>query len=184
MGHAVYGSDVSGCSDRALAAFFTNRRVSTKCRRTRGRLRPDGPIPGSLAELDPAAAAGQRGRTVSAAALTMYDVLSQSADSLLTDPFGELRGGGLRGGTFTETATSIRLRGLVFVPGVTVSGDVFEGGAASLRISGAAAADGRLRFRGSRVTGVLGGRRVSGRIRSLSRPAQAEISRLSTHLAH
>jgi pimeloyl-ACP methyl ester carboxylesterase len=184
MGHAVYGSDVSGCSDRALAAFFTNRRVSTKCRRTRGRLRPDGPIPGSLAELDPAAAAGQRGRTVSAAALTMYDVLSQSADSLLTDPFGELRGGGLRGGTFIETATSIRLRGLVFVPGVTVSGDVFEGGAASLRISGAAAADGRLRFRGSRVTGVLGGRRVSGRIRSLSRPAQAEISRLSTHLAH
>lgn len=183
-GHSVYGSDLTGCSERALRAFFAGRKVAAACRKARGgSIRPDGPIPGSFAELKPAAVSGQRGRTVAAAALTMFDVLEQSADALLSDPFGLIRGGGLRGGRFFETRNTIRLKDVVYIPGVTVTGDVQEGGGATVRVSGGRAARGTLRFRGNRVHGVLAGRRVSGRIHSLSQPASAELARVSKHLA-
>jgi pimeloyl-ACP methyl ester carboxylesterase len=179
-GHSVYGSDLTGCSDRALGRFFAAKPVGTTCKRRGGRLRPDGPIPHALRDLRPAAARGKPGRTVAAAARTVYDVLEQSADALLVDPLGIIRGGGLRGGWFHETRNSIRLRGVVFVQGVHVSGDVMEGGAARLVISGPAAAAGHLRLGHGRASGVLGGRRVNGRIRSLSSPAFAAVSRALT----
>jgi pimeloyl-ACP methyl ester carboxylesterase len=183
-GHSVYGSDLTGCSGRALAAFFRGRKVAATCRRGQGRIRPDGPIPASLAEVKPAAAPVKRGRTVSAAALTVFDVLEQAADSLLSSPFGIIRGGGLRGGSFHETSNSVRLRGVVFLRGVIVSGDVFEGGVSVLRISGRAASRGTLRIRGNRVSGALDGRHVRGRIRSLSEPAQSAVARVGRHLEH
>jgi pimeloyl-ACP methyl ester carboxylesterase len=179
-GHSVYGSDLTGCSDRALGAFFSGRKVSTACKRAHGRLRPDGPIPQRLSQVRPAAAGGKRGRTVSAAALTIFDVLEQSADSLLSDPFGIIRGGGLRGGSFHETRTSIRLRDVVFVDGVHVSGDITDNGRAALTVRGPAAAAGQLHFVHSHVTGVLGGRRVDGHIRALSQPAA--LAAVSRHL--
>jgi hypothetical protein len=183
VGHSVYGSDLSGCSDRALKAFFADRTINTKCRRAHGRIRPDGPIPGSFKELKPAAASGKRGRTVSAAALTIFDVLEQSADSLLSNPLGLIHGGGLRGGRYFETRTTIRLRNVVYIPGVRISGDIMEGGGAALTIDGGNAARGHLRFhRGGRVTGVLAGRPVNGRIRSLVQPARAAAAAVSTHL--
>jgi pimeloyl-ACP methyl ester carboxylesterase len=183
VGHSVYGSDLSGCSDRALKAFFADRKINTRCRRAHGRIRPDGPIPSSFKELKPAAAPGKRGRTVSAAALTIFDVLEQSADSLLTNPLGLIHGGGLRGGRYFETRTTIRLRNVIYIPGVRISGDVMEGGGAALTIEGGNAAGGRLRFhRGGRVTGVLGGKPVNGRIRSLVQPARAAAAAVSTHL--
>ncbi|MEA2424760.1 MAG: hypothetical protein QOH13_1170, partial [Thermoleophilaceae bacterium] len=182
QGHSVFGSDLTGCSDRALAAFFHGRKVATTCKRRGGRIRPDGPIPGSIGELRAAAAKGKRGRTVSAAALTVFDVLEQSADSLLSDPLGLIRGGGLRGGRYYETTTSIELNDVVYIPGVHVTGEVSQGGASTLRISGKSASSGRIRIKGGRVTGVLGGRPVNGRIGSLSAPAAA-LSRVSRHLA-
>src|SRR3954447_6969723 len=183
VGHSVYGSDLSGCSDRALKNFFADKRINTNCRRSLGRIRPDGPIPGSLKKLNPAAAPGTRGRTVSAATLTVFDVLEQSADSLLSNPLGLIRGGGLRGGRYFETRTTIRLRNVVYIPGVRVSGDVFEGGGATLTIAGGEASHGHLRLRGGHVTGVLAGRRVNGRIRSLAQPAQAASAVVSRHLS-
>ena len=180
-GHSVYGSDLTGCSDRALREFFAGRPVKTACKRAHGRIRPDGPIPHRLSDVKPAAARGKRGRTVSAAALTVFDVLEQGADSLLTDPLGIIRGGGLRGGSFHETRTSIRLRDIVFVEGVHVSGDITDNGGATLTISGPAPSHGHLRFAHNRVTGVLGGKRVSGRIRSLSKPAA--LAAVSRHLS-
>lgn len=184
-GHSVLGSDLTGCSERALRNFFAGRKVADTCRRARGgSIRPDGPIPGSFAELEPAASSGVRGRTVTAAALTIFDVLEQSADSLLADPFGLIRGGGLRGGRYFETRTSIRMQKVVYVPGVVVTGEVHEGGTATVRIAGARPARGSLTFRGNRVRGVLGGRRISGRIRSLSQPARAQMARVGKHLAH
>ena len=50
-GHSVFGSDLTGCSDRALKAFFLSRKVQTGCKQTQGRIRPDGPIPSSIASL-------------------------------------------------------------------------------------------------------------------------------------
>ena len=181
-GHSVFGSDLTGCSDRALKAFFLNRKVQTGCKRTQGRIRPDGPIPASVAQVRPAAAKGKRGRTVSAAALTVFDVLEQSADALLSNPFGIIHGGGLRGGRYFETTRTIALRDVVFIPGVHVTGQVSEGGAATLRISGRAASRGHIRIAPGRVTGVLGGRTVRGRIGSLSQPARAGLARVSQHL--
>jgi pimeloyl-ACP methyl ester carboxylesterase len=181
-GHSVFGSDLSGCSDRALKAFFLSRTVQTSCKRTQGRIRPDGPIPSSIAQVRPAAAKGKRGRTVTAAALTVFDVLEQSADALLSNPFGIIHGGGLRGGRYFETTKTIALRDVVFIPGVHVTGHVSEGGAAALRISGKAAAQGRIRIARGRVTGVLGGRMLRGRIGSLSQPARAGMARVSQHL--
>ncbi|HYZ27929.1 MAG TPA: alpha/beta fold hydrolase [Thermoleophilaceae bacterium] len=182
VGHSVFGSDLSGCSDRALKAFFANHPIQTSCHRRYGRIRPDGPIPSSLRQVKPAATRGRRGRTVSAAARTVFDVLEQSADSLLTDPLGLIRGGGLRGGRYFETRSTIELRNVVYIPGVRVNGAVTEGGAARLTISGRKATHGHLRIRGGRVSGVLGGRRVSGRIRSLAEPARTAVAAVAKRL--
>jgi pimeloyl-ACP methyl ester carboxylesterase len=172
IGHSVLGSDLTHCSDRALQAFFAGQTIRANCRRD-GRIPPDGPIPDSLGSLKPAVAKGDRGRTVSAAVLTVFDVLEQSADSLLNDPLGLIRGGGLRGGRFFETRNTIALRNVVYIPGARVSGHIGENGSAALTIAGSRASRGQLRMRGSRVSGVLGGHRVSGRIRSLAQPARA-----------
>ena len=72
--------------------------------------------------------------------------------------------GGLRGGSARLGSRGVALRGLSFVPGVTLSGllPVRNGElqAAALRISGAAGAHGTVRLgSGKRVTGTLGGRR-------------------------
>lgn len=173
-GHSVFSVDPTNCSTRALAAFMRGRRVNTRCP-SRGKIRPSEAIPASLAEVAPAAAAGKRGRTVAATARTLWDVLEQSANAVLLDPLGLIRGGGLRGGRYYEGSRSIRLAGVTYVPGVQVSGDLFEGGRAVVRVRGRSAARGTLRFRGGRVTGTLDGRRVSGRIRSLARPARAAL---------
>jgi pimeloyl-ACP methyl ester carboxylesterase len=182
VGHSVFGADLTGCSDRALRAFFTDKPINTNCRRRHGRIRPDGPIPASFRGIKPAGASGKRGRTISAAALTVFDVLEQSADSLLTNPLGLIRGGGLRGGHYFETRTTIALRNVVYVPGVRLNGHIGEGGTARLTISGGNAAHGHLHFRGGRVTGALGGRPVSGRIFSLAEPAEAASAAVSRHL--
>ena len=176
-GHSVYGSDLTGCSILALDKFFANKPVRTTCRKRGGRLRPDGPIPHSLRDLHPAAARGKAGRTVTAAARTVFDVLEQAADSLLTDPLGIIRGGGLRGGWYHETTNAIVLHNVTYVEGVRVSGLLTEGGNARLVVSGPSAARGRLRLVRYRVIGVLGAHPVSGRIRSLSNPALAAVSR-------
>jgi pimeloyl-ACP methyl ester carboxylesterase len=181
-GHSVFGADLTGCSDRALRAFFANRKINKTCRRRGGRIRPDGPIPGSFKALRPAAAPGNRGRTVTAAVLTVFDVLEQSADSLLSNPLGLIRGGGLRGGRYFETRTTIELHNVVYVPGVSVTGAISEGGRAHLFIRGAKAARGELRLRDGRVTGVLGRHRVNGRILSLAQPARAGVASVSSHL--
>jgi hypothetical protein len=74
------------------------------------------------------------------------------------------------------------MRDVVYIPGVRISGDVGEGGGAVLNISGGKAAKGHLRFRAGRVSGVLGGRRVSGSINSLASPASSATAAVSRHL--
>jgi hypothetical protein len=119
---------------------------------------------------------------VSAAALTVFDVLEQSADGLLTNPLGIIRGGGLRGGRYFETRNSIALRDVVYIPGVHVTGQVTEGGTATLQISGKSASRGHIRISHGRVTGVLGGSPIRGRLVALSAPAAAAAS-VAAHLS-
>jgi hypothetical protein len=156
----VFGSDMSGCSDRALARFFAGRTPSKRCKRKGGRIRPDGPIPKALSEVT---GKGKREKTVNAVEMTIFDVLEQSADSLLVDPFGTLNGGGLRAGSYYETSDALVLRGVEFVPGVRVNGTIGQHGAADVNVSGPAAAKGSLHFRGSRAAGVLDGRPITAK---------------------
>ena len=72
------------------------------------------------------------------------------------------RAGGLRGGRVVVRNGRLTLLNVVYVPGVKVSGTVPVGdGNQTLRISGTKAARGRLVVSATRMTGVLGGRRIS-----------------------
>jgi hypothetical protein len=80
-------------------------------------------------------------------------------------------GGGLRAGHYRiDAGGTAELSGVVYVPGVTVTGRIErflerrESG--RLRIGGRAAPHGVLRLEGLRITGHLGGRRVRGDLSS------------------
>jgi hypothetical protein len=173
-GHSVLGQ--SECADRAFASFFRNRPVSTRCHGGRRGLHVVPPPPRRLSAVRRAdGVRGVRGRTVRALALTLGDVGADSLTQFIVDPSDPdlVRGGGLRGGRYRiDGRGTLHLRGVVYVPGVRVSGTIrrFEGRRARgrLSISGAAAPHGRLTLRRQRLRGRLGGVRVSS---TLSQPA-------------
>jgi hypothetical protein len=95
------------------------------------------------------------------------DVLLFSSDGFSIPPVG-----GLRAGYFQASTSALRLHGYSWVPGVTLTGKVPLRGPATIKIGGSAAARGTLRIseRG-RVTGRLGGHKVSGRFTGAARLA-------------
>ncbi len=166
-GHSVIGSDLTGCAAKALAAFFSGEPVAP-CADARDVLAPTPVTPRSLSAIHPPAQLGGRaGRTLVAALDTLLDLNRQviaatlQADTRL--PSGASFGG-LHGGFARLTSRIAELRGLSFVPGVTLSGTFpVRGGrlmTSTVRIAGPSAAAGEIRI-GSvskRVTGTLGGR--------------------------
>jgi hypothetical protein len=71
-------------------------------------------------------------------------------------------GGGLRGGSWTVRGSQLVLRNYTVVSGVTVSGR--GNSRLTLRVAGAKAARGTVVLRsGGRLSGTLGGRRISVR---------------------
>ena len=130
--------------------------------------------PTSLRDVKPARGTrGRPGRTLAAVRRTYQDALRIYFDGLLqrqaADPDGEVSsrydGGGLRAGHFSFRGDRVTLDGLVYVPGVRVSGrlgsvSIFPDGI--LRIRGRAAARGTLRVRHGTMSGRLSGRRVRG----------------------
>lgn len=156
-GHSVLPNDVSGCVGRAVARFFAGRRAGG-CAAARPLVPPEHVDPTSVDVLRPApGVAGRRGRVVRAVALTLRDTV---LPALLSDP-GDLRGGGLRGGSFALSRAGLVLRDVVYVPGVRVSGRVGDRGV--LRVA-ARGASGTLRVRpDGRLVGELGGRRIATR---------------------
>ena len=105
--------------------------------------------------------------------LTLRDVISDALTALV---FGHgdtdrARGGGLRAGRYRiDSKSRAVLDGVVYVPGVTVTGRLedflMRRQSGRLRIGGRAAPHGVLRFHGLRFAGRLGGRRVSGNLRA------------------
>jgi hypothetical protein len=122
--------------------------------------------PRSLSELDPQAGVrGRAGRTVSAVALTLIDMLDQvfSAALLVSPDQDVVHVGGLRAGYARAGLRDLELHAVEYVPGVRVAGTLrMTGGARGvLRVTGRSAARGRLVFsRDGSVRGRLGGRRV------------------------
>jgi pimeloyl-ACP methyl ester carboxylesterase len=167
VGHAVIGADLSGCGQRQLMRFVQDRPVRSRCPRVPTEVPPTAVPPLSFDAVAPVAGHEERvGRTIGAIDATL-DFLDFAISPALD---GATSGGGLRGGSYSF-GRRVRLRGVVVVPGVVVSGRGFGSAGLELRVSGAAAAHGRVRVTGSgRMTGRLGGRRVSARL--ANRPPQ------------
>jgi hypothetical protein len=122
------------------------------------------PPPASLAKVTPAEGLrGRVGRTAAAIGMTVSDL-----SFALSPAFFAYSGGGLRGGSFAVTGGRVELRGLEAVRGVRLTGHT-GAGALRLRITGSAAAHGRVRLSASgRLRGRLGGRRLSVRLASVA----------------
>jgi hypothetical protein len=99
---------------------------------------------------------------LTAAGATVLDATRQLVRSAI---LGRRTFGGLRGGTATVRGRALTLRGYEVVRGVRVSGRVSlrrgSIGTGTLTVSGPEAAPGTLRLTATRITGTLGGRRVS-----------------------
>ena len=171
-GHSALASDLSGCARRAFARFFRGLTVRPRCRRPRRHFRPEPPPPTKLGEVPRArGAAGVRGRAITALALTLRDVSKDALTELIVDLRDPdlARGGGLRAGRYRLGGhNTLRLHGIVYVPGVRVSGRIRRFGGrrqrGRVRLGGAAAPRGLLAIRRNRVSGRLGGRRVRARL--------------------
>jgi hypothetical protein len=174
-GHAVLGTDISGCSTRALRHFFRGQPVGACA--DNGELLPPSPVPPrSLAQLPRLRGLpGRTGRTLLAARLTLADLFEHAVDRLLfSSDLTVAPVGGLRGGYFTVSLKALRMHRYSWVPGVTLSGKVPLRGSTTIHVGGRAAARGTLRIseRGG-VRGRLGGHKVSGRFSTAAAVAAA-----------
>ena len=169
-GHSAISADFSGCARRAFARFVQRRPVPPSCPRRRREFLPHPPPPLRLADVPRLrSTSGVRGRTLGAVKLTLRDVTEDLVTEVIFDSAGGVlaRGGGLRAGRYRLTLdNTLELDAVSFVPGVTLSGRLehllTRRQRGRLRIGGAAAPHGLLMVRGMRVSGRLGGRRVSG----------------------
>ena len=180
-GHSAIGSDFHDCARRAFARFVQLRPVPPRCPRVRRLFEPKPPPPARLADVLPLRTTwGIRGRTLAAVVLTLLDVGEDAITELIFDPRDPdiARGGGLRAGHYrVDGNNTLELHGVVFVPGVTVSGRLehflTRRQRGRLRVGGRAAPHGLLKVRGERIRGRLGGRRVR-----LARNASAAVAAL------
>jgi pimeloyl-ACP methyl ester carboxylesterase len=161
-GHSTLGSDLSGCAQRAFARFFRNHTVSERCPGARRRFPASPPPPRALRRVPPARGVrAERGRALTALALTLRDVSEDSLTRFILDEGDPdlARGGGLRAGRYRiDGRNTLHLAGVVYVPGVRVSGTVRRFGTRRQagRVELAGRVRGRLSIRGRRVTGRLG----------------------------
>jgi hypothetical protein len=143
-------------------------------------MRPFSPAPTSLRSLSPAGgAAGRAGRTARAVEHTIADfaiaaygeqfaylLRGAKLGNWLDGPRGALRSGALRGGGYRipRVASAVTFERATVVPGVrvdgTLRGDWGEPLRGVLRVSGPAAAPGRLSAGRRALHGRLGGKRV------------------------
>jgi pimeloyl-ACP methyl ester carboxylesterase len=161
-GHVGLVSDTTGCVLGVYRAFFAGQAVENLCASKTRSLTPAPRAPRALHEVEPApGTSGQAGRVVTAARLTLRDALDVARTFGRGQP--EVRIGGLRGGFLRATATSLRLFGLVYVPGVQLTGDLaLEDGVPVGRLLVAGATSGYLDLaRDGSVSGVLDGRPVA-----------------------
>jgi len=158
-GHSVT-SDIwptaSTCVSKALASFFGGAPVAS-CANAGPFFRPTKIDPVSLAKVKPVKLTGLPGRTLGAVLGTLSDVAMTELSSGPT--------AGLRGGYFSGSIASLRLRKVVFVPGVFVSGTMnLVTGVSRLTVTGTGSHGKLVLHRYKKQTtikGTLGGKRLS-----------------------
>lgn len=164
-GHNAIATDPGDCAAPALARFLDGLRPARRCRRAPARgLLPPAP-PRALAAVPRFPGLPTRvGRTVNAVSLALDDLVLWTA---ARDRRGlpRLRSwGGLRAGRFERRRRRLLVRGYSYVPGVALTGSLDEDFAGAIRVTGRAAARGRLRlYRDGLLRGRLGGRAVVAR---------------------
>jgi pimeloyl-ACP methyl ester carboxylesterase len=181
-GHSAIRHDPSGCASKRVKAFLAGLPVAS-CTSRLDPFKPRALAPRSLKQVRPAGGVGgNRGRALRATTLTVQDVLRQldAGSGFRPALAGQVRGGGLRGGSWRGGKRGPTLKGVVFVPGVAVSGRVPGAGTAVLELRGRVR--GTLRFAADgKVTGKLAGKRVHAHLalprvselQALDRPALA-----------
>jgi pimeloyl-ACP methyl ester carboxylesterase len=171
-GHSTV-SDPRTCAAEAISKFVRGAALPTSCKRIRTGIPAVVGAPASFGALKGYGGLPRKvGRTVRALAATLDDLrLVLSPAALATS------GGGLRGGSWSIRGNRLILRNYEVVNGVTVTG---EGNTRLiLRVAGAAAARGTIALRsGGRLTGTIGGRRISVRL-GAPRVSAARSSRAS-----
>jgi pimeloyl-ACP methyl ester carboxylesterase len=186
-GHSVITADFSNCARQAARRFLRGQTVPAGCRSRSSQFFALPPAPLSLNELRPARGVpGVRGRAINAVELTLFDVTVEYLSSALSGQTLDLRGGGLRGGRWSLNLNArqpvLRLRGVEYMPGLRVSGEVRRVGSrrehAVLRVYGPRTPDGLLVIGPKRIAGRLGGKVVVAPAPNLTASAAtADISR-------
>jgi len=163
VGHSVTTADVSGCSQNYVRTWILGTLNAPKEAECASRVLPLIKILGTF----PRRAARTPGATLAAVGKTLRE-----AEATWLDTSGRVERG-LYGGKLTvaKSGTTFTLTRYSLVPGVTVTGKVsfaalgpptmYKG---KVRVSGSSAVSGTLTIaKTGRVSGTLGGRRVSGR---------------------
>jgi pimeloyl-ACP methyl ester carboxylesterase len=164
-GHSALAGDLSsnGCGLRATLQFFAGQTVAP-CDASANPVPPTPVAPTRASRLHGTGSDDRIGRSITAALMTADDVRRQVIGDLLELGRFPKRDGGLRGGRVTIDASGrMRLRDVVYVPGVRISGSVpfATSGTRVLRIGGPRAARGRITVTPATISGRVGGRRIS-----------------------
>jgi pimeloyl-ACP methyl ester carboxylesterase len=177
------GFGLSRCADRAAQRFLGGRPVQQRCAREGSLIPPARPAPRSLSELAPERGVpGRPGRLLRAFSVTYGDLLdsfySEALNNIGLDVFdGNLRAGGLRGGSFALTRKAFRFDRYEYVPGVRFSSrwTAESNGVVVVRVDGPGSLDGVIRISEAdddltfRVRGRLAGQRVRAQVPVRSR---------------
>ena len=163
-GHDALDSDITGCTAQALTRFIEDVAVGHPCLNRDNGVAPTPLPPHSLSDVRSApGVGGSRGRAVFAVLDTVTDARLAALQTLFAGL--QVRGGGLRGGSFSAQASfegRLRLRDYAFVPGLRVSGSLSSSQGSisgTVHVSGSANGTLKISSRGT-VTGTLGGRHV------------------------
>ncbi|MEA2227351.1 MAG: hypothetical protein QOF04_981 [Solirubrobacteraceae bacterium] len=185
-GHDATDSDLTGCIARALTRFVADRQVGDPCRNRDNGVNPLPRPPRSLRDFRSApGVGGTPGRALFAVLDSIQDALITAGQ--LQDAQLPLRGGGLRGGSFSlanDAAGTLRLRRYGLVPGLRVTGTLRAGDAdvnGRVTVRGPRGASGFLRLDAGGATGRLGGRAV--RFRAVRAAASAAARRTAGRTA-
>jgi pimeloyl-ACP methyl ester carboxylesterase len=189
-GHSVLTADVTGCVETGLARFFADKAVGNPCAGFSDELELAPVPPLHLADVPaPSGLAGPRGRVLRAAVATVGDAWTSDNESLFAG-FDDGTLGGLRGGHFSIIPTGrgdlLILSHMVYVPGVTVDGAVVAAAGqfvGSIKVRAPGGLSGRLKLTASRITGKLGGQRVSVRAHSVVRARVSSVPRAVDRVA-
>jgi pimeloyl-ACP methyl ester carboxylesterase len=166
VGHSVLDWPNAICARRALVAFFRDRLIQ-RCNGAAKLVPVEKLAPTALAQLKPQRGRPVRvGRTLTAVERTLEDTGIQFIGAAFALDVFRPGIGGLRGGTTRFKSYGFALDHVEYVPGVRVSGQL-RGDRLSrgfIRVTGAAAASGRMRLRHGVLRGRLGGGRVRLRL--------------------